>query len=196
MKKIFLLMIIFALFSCSKDSNPTKPEEWQGNLNSYGFPDISGTYSFTTNQFNWKCSDGSVGSTPAVSFNLSVVQLDGNTLQCFNTDTTSTPQAGYTLISSSGLKGTVEKAEGNIADFLLSSTVIYNVVTSTYVGEMTINNNIDGEFTNNSWEGNFTYTMHVRNGSCEYSTTFRGIKLTNKISTKRGNLFSVSTSKL
>lgn len=60
----------------------------------------------------------------------------------------------------------------------MSSTVVYNVNTSTYYGQMTVNYNISGKFTEKSWSGNYIYTIYLSVGNCEYSTTFRGDKIT------------------
>jgi hypothetical protein len=181
MKMRILLLMLLVLFGCGEDKNPTEPEVWKGNTNSFGFPDVSGTFSFTTNQFNGSCSDGSKATSPAITFNIIIVQTDGNLIEGFGTDSTEADPEGYTMISGSGLKGTVEKSDGNSAKFILTNKVVYDVKTSQYTGRMTLNYNITGKFTDKTWTGEYIYQMYLSIGNCKYTTTFRGDKIENAL---------------
>jgi hypothetical protein len=176
MKKIFICFITFLFLVCGK--NTTDPPTWEGDINSSGFPEVTGIYAFTTRTIKGSCSDGSSGTYPATSFNVAILQSNGNEIMGYDTDTTSSLPAGYTVISATGLKGTVQKADGATAHFIMTSTVVFNVVSNDYVGRLTITDNISGDFTNDSWSGDYSYTTYITGGSCTYSTTFKGDKVT------------------
>jgi len=170
MKKLILLSFLI-LLSCNKD-DITEPEltGWQGQFNSSGYPNVIGEYSFVTKEFTGNCSDGSGGKSPAISFNL-IINQEKNQLTFSQKNPQ--PSVGMTVLESTALDGTIDKEGKFVANQ-------YTVVTMTgIVGNVNLHYNITGSFKPNSWTGDYKYTATFLsyNGSCTYTTSFTGDKI-------------------
>ena len=133
-----------------------------------GLGNVSGTYSFSTDTFDWTSTDGSSGSTPAVAFNAQVTQ-DGNTIVLIS-DSPDTP--GFVIIDESEMTGLIE-SDGS---FIANSTLIGEM--AGIPGRIDIRYTLEGQFTDSGWAGDYTYVASVLDEgvSFTYVTRFRGDK--------------------
>ena len=130
MKRIIQLIITALLFiisqiSCSDDSS-TEPESWGGSMNSSGYPEVSGTYLFITDQVTYTCSDGGTGNIPPFSYELQIVQTQGNMIEAVRSDPDPPLPDGFTVFSASDLEGTIQIPDGNSVAFVMNQNIIFN----------------------------------------------------------------------
>ena len=169
--RITILLISALLISCGigADTDAASNDSWAGPFNSAGFPAVAGDYAFITIPINYVCSDGSTGSTQAVSFNLTVNQ-DGNELSIPNKEE-SLP--GLTIIEQVEASGLIAKD----ASYSMFKTLRANIVALDTVA--TFSYSTVGGFLDDAWYGDYSYTalFPEYKGSCEYKTKFTGDKL-------------------
>ena len=164
--RYYLLGLLFLLLpACGggDDAAPAGPPP-----NESGYPNVVGTYAFNTTTFNYSCTDGETGTSPAVSFNIGISQ-SLNSLTLLNKSTGGTP--GVTILESSGMTGNVTKS----SSFTTSETA--TALVDGITGQVTIIWNLSGQFTSSSWSGNYQFTATGIGFSCTYKSTFSGEKI-------------------
>lgn len=168
---LITMLIGSAVFSCEETKTEDDIDDipaW--GVNESGYPIVVGEYSFITEKIPYVCSDGYSDEVNAFAQNMVVQQLR-NELTIFNPDTTST--SDVVIVESTGLKGTLNK-EG---EFLASNNVLAQF--EGIEGSVRIYHHLDGQFTPNTWHGEYSYTMTFLSYDvyCEYETTFEGDKI-------------------
>ena len=130
---------------------------------------VSGTYSFTTSNIDAYCTDGSIGTYPALALNFNITQ-SGTSLTFANTNTAGVP--GITFLSSTELNGNLSSNNSFVANQF--ATAIFDGIA----GEVTLSYNVSGTFSSTGWSGNYEYSAFFQSLSetCYYSTTFSGSK--------------------
>lgn len=174
-KALYLSMLLVALLitACGSSGGGGSSEEstptWDGPVNSDGYPEVAGTYPFTTKSISMSCSDGSSDTFSAIAFNVTVTQSANKV--SLESDATITP--GLTIIETTGTTGNIETSGTFIAT--QTSTVTIDGV----IGNITLSYNISGTFTTSGWAGNYKYTAFFQSYSlsCTYTTTYSGNKL-------------------
>ncbi|MCP5064069.1 MAG: hypothetical protein GY936_16630 [Ignavibacteriae bacterium] len=109
MKSVLFLFFLFIFISCKDDSNPTSPANTSPQFDyTEGFPNVFGDYTAITNEFYASCSDGSSGSSPAITMQLAVVQ-DKEKIICYGRDTTIQNDTSIVLLETTDLEGILKK---------------------------------------------------------------------------------------
>ena len=168
MRKLLLLLAVLAL-GCVHDKDDNFNPAADIPLNSDGFPHVAGKYSFSTSTIKMTCTDGGVGSVPAVSFNVDVSQT-GNEL---NLSGGSSAVPGATVVEQGDWFGLI----GKTGSFTLNRALIVDY--DALVGLSDLTYTVSGQFTKTGWAGNYEISAYMRNYlvTCNYKTTFTGEKL-------------------
>jgi len=179
---VFIALFFMALASCNSgggdgdshsDTTPTGMSLTPG-----GYPDVVGTYSFTTEKISYTCTDGSSGTGNEVANNTEISQSE-NIITGKNPSGSSGVTPGVHIIESTGLTGNIQK-NGDV--------VLNNYATATVdgvSGNVTLQYHIDGKFTATGWSGNYDMTTFFQSAgvTCTSMTTFSGDKLSGSKST-------------
>jgi hypothetical protein len=174
LKKSFMVLCLINLMACSGGGSSSAP------ANSSSFPDVAGRYSFNTDTLDFSCSDGAVGTNPAIALNFDVTQ-SANVITLKNTNAGS-GIPGVTVIDSTGLTGNVQTN----SSFIITEIATANI--DGISGTVNLNYNQTGSFSSNGWSGTYTYTASSATiGSCTFTTSFTG----SKISTSTAKISSI-----
>lgn len=182
MSRIFSILILsIILTACGGgDSSPT-------STNSSGFPDVAGRYSFNTGSVSFSCSDGSTGTNPAIALNFDVTQ-NANVITLANTNASGNIP-GITIIDSTDSAGNVQEN----SSFIVTQIATANI--DGISGTVNINYNVTGSFTSSGWSGTYTYTASSASfGSCRFTTSFTGSKITTARASLTSNEINESNS--
>lgn len=143
---------------------------WTGPVNASGFPDVAGKYALNTSTVSYTCTNGSSGTIAPLALNLDVTQ-NVNQLSISNpAATASMLGSGFTLTSTTGTTGNVERN----GHYILNQTLIGTL--SSFSGTFTINYNLTGYFSMTGWSGNYQYIIYndYDRITCTYTTPFTG----------------------
>jgi len=168
MKKVQLsvfILSILSLIGCGGGGGHHSP--------TFTTPDVSGLYSFKTGNVNGQCSDGSSGTNPPIELTLAVLQ-SGDNLTLTNQTYQLNPGdslGGFTIVSSTIPEGNIQSN----GSFRITSQT--TVLIDGISGESIINYFLEGNFSNTGWNGDYKYIVHTSIGSCTFTTTFTGDKL-------------------
>ena len=174
--KIYTVIAAIFLAGCSASSEDSSAPE---TTNSSGFPEVSGTYAFTTGNVGFTCSDGSSGSIPPISNNAVISQIN-NVITIAAPPGTNTDIPGITVIEEGDNKGTVTTS-GNFTTSKLMTA---------YFDQLALNGSIQysltGSFSNSGWSGNYRFIVTFTDifVSCDYTTTFSGSKVNTNLKIK------------
>jgi len=148
-----------------ENSTPT----WGGPVNSSGYPEVAGLYSFKTGSISVSCTDGSSDTLSAIAFNITVTQTDNKI--SFQSDAGDTP--GITITETSGTSGNIETD----ASFIVTQTSTATV--DGIAGNITLNYNLSGAFSTSGHSGTYKYSAYFQSYyiTCTYTTSFSGSKL-------------------
>ena len=170
MKKYLILFALIIIQGCSSGGGDSTAAPTTTNPS--GYPDVAGTYAFTTGDVNFICSDGSTGVLPPISQNMVVTQTD-NVITLTNPPGTPSDIPGITLISETPNTGTVTTSGS------FTTSRIITVYFDQLFTNATVNYSVTGTFTSIGWSGNYRYIVSFTDigGSCDYTTTFSGSKI-------------------
>jgi hypothetical protein len=162
----FIVFIILIFISCTGGNNDSIPiSNLGGRVNSAGYPDVSGNYSFITGEISYTCSKGSSGTSPPIAINFIMAQTDNQ----LSANISELP-TGFTIIDGSELAGYIQKTGKFTMDQNLTVTI------DSIPGSNVITYNISGNFHFSGWAGDYTYNVFndYSNDTCTYTTTFTG----------------------
>ncbi len=165
---IFFCISVAGTTGCSSggDSAPAS------TTNQTGFPEVAGRYSFNTNTVSVSCTDGSTTTNPAIALNFDVTQ-NANVITLVNTNAAG-GVPGITFLDSTNATGNVQTNSAFIVTQISTASI------TGISGTVTLNYNITGNFISNGWNGTYAYTMNAASlsGSCTFTTSFSGTKIT------------------
>jgi len=138
--------------------------------------DVSGTYTFITDEGQGSCSDGSSGTFSPISMRIPVVQ-DGNWITFGNPPNIDTPIAispDVTVIDATIPEGALESDCDFVVDFKIWTTM------EDFSGYQTVNYYFYGTFTDSGWYGTYEFSMNFHDYSvtCDFIASFDGSKST------------------
>jgi hypothetical protein len=166
-----LMLIIGCGGGGGSDSTATQPSGWTGPVNTQGYPDVEGRYTFNTTKFTAICTDGSTGSQNALSQHVAI-QQNVNALTFYEL----TPQE--TIIRED------EQTTGNVdatGHFIAGRTMIAYI--AGVLGKNTVIYNFVGAFTADGWSGILkmsVYNDYIK-GGCTYQANFAGNQFSSEL---------------
>lgn len=172
MKKAALIVSLLILMSCGGgDYSTPQPIAWTGSVNSAGYPDVTGFYSFNAAAGETVCSDGSKEANPPMAMNFQAIQVNNQVL-LINTASAGLP-AGWTVLSGDNLDGNVDP----VGNFTIDQHIIIKIASS--LGNNTFIYTIAGTFNPGGWTGTYQASIHndFYKVSCSYSAPFSGGKI-------------------
>ena len=177
MKKLFVVLaaiFLLAVVACSGGGGGSNHTSSWDSLTPGGYPDVKGTYSFTTEDITYTCSDGRTGTVNKVDYYMNVSQSEStvNANKLVPNGGSDLP-AGITIIDATPLSGVIQKN----GEFVLNQTVTAQIEGIS--GNVTYQYVYDGKFTPTGWSGDYSYTAFSpgEGYTCDNETIFYGDKV-------------------
>lgn len=170
MKNLSITFSCLLLLSACGGGGGGGGEPYTGPLNSSGYPDVAGYYSYLSQPSTTTCTNGYTADSSASSFNVIITQ-SVNSLSLSDDDTDDLVDMTINEINEMG--GNVETN----GDFIVTQSAVVTIDSSGLTVTMRIT--LDGRFTAEGWSGDdiTTWSYHDYDISCENNRTFSGNKL-------------------
>jgi len=173
--RLVLLVAALSLNSCGGGggggTTTGNSSGWTGNVNSAGYPDVTGLYSCNVVAGSAVCSDGSGGTQAPLAMNFRISQIN-NQVTLVSTSTAGLP-AGTTILSADNFDGNVDL----IGNFIIDQHIVARI--SSTPGNNTLTYTFTGTFVPNGWTG--IYLLNIYNDfyrvSCNYTASFTGNRI-------------------
>ncbi len=177
MKNLSIIFsVLFLLAACGSGGGGAA---YTGPINSSGYPDVGGYYSFLSSSSTTTCTNGYTADSSPSSFNATVTQ----SVNSLSISDDSDDSVGYTIVEVTEMTGNVETN----GDFLTTQSAVITIDSSGITAIMYIT--LDGRFTAEGWSGEYiaTWSYYDYDISCENNRTFSGNKLSKAQLEKTGD---------